>query len=558
MKPYYKEKRFANFRELINYSTKKYKKKIAFHFHAQNGALESIYYKTLRESYYRLCSFMLDCGLGGKRIAVVGRNCYEWVLSYLCASTVGVVVPIDKELHADDVENYLRDSDCSAVCTDGKIKLSSDNNRLVIDFKALRELSDGARYNIGKYFGEKYPINEKRVDAVELPKDKMQVLIFTSGTTGSSKGVCLSQFNICSNIHSTVSMVKITHADRTLSVLPLHHTYECTLNCLLLLSRGACITYADSISKLARNFTEYSPTVLVVVPALLKFLDKRISKTIAADCPKKYKELYETLSLAAALGKTPYLIRKIICMKVLKSLGGKLRLFIVGAADLDTTIVADFNALGIRTLQGYGLTECAPLLAGNNDFYADPASTGRPIPGVELKINQPNADGIGEILAKGDNIMLGYFNDDDATNRVMRGGWFHTGDLGCLDKNGALFIKGRIKNVIVTENGKNVYPEELETRLAQYSEIGEVLIVSAEYKGSVSVKAKIFPNLDFIKEKLGYLPSTEEIQRAVQYVIAEVNSKIPSYKHIQIIEILSDAFEKTTTQKIKRFGANIV
>ena len=312
-----------------------------------------------------------------------------------------------------------------------------------------------------------------------------------------------------------------------------------------------------AFQKIARNFIEYSPTVLVVVPALLKFLDKRIKKSIAEDCPQKYKKLFENETLAVALSKTSYIVRKVICFKVLKSLGGKMRMFIVGAANLDSLIIDDFNALGIRVLQGYGLTECAPLLTGNSDFYVNTSSTGRAIPGVELKIDQPNAEGVGEILAKGDNIMLGYFNDEAATKRVFRDGWFCTGDLGYIDEEGALFIRGRTKNVIITENGKNVYPEELETRLSQYSEIGESLVVSADYKGSVSVKAKIFPNLDFLKEKLGYLPSTEEIQRAVQHVISEVNSNIPGYKHIKIIEILNNAFEKTTTQKIKRFGSNI-
>ena len=397
-----------------------------------------------------------------------------------------------------------------------------------------------------------------RSSITKIEKDETRIIIFTSGTTGNSKGVCLSQHNICSNIYSTVQMVKVNDFDSTLSILPLHHTYECTLNNVLFLTRGACITYCDGLTKVAKNIAEYQPSILVVVPALLKVLNKRIKSGIIKDCPSLYRKHFENLSLAEALQKCPFFIRKIICKKVKKTLGGKIRLFIVGAADLDTSLVEDFGALGIRTLQGYGLTECAPLLAGNNDFHLNKASTGPAIPDVELKIDNPNDEGVGEILARGDNIMLGYYNDPEATEAVFRDGWFCTGDLGCIDNEGDLYIKGRIKNVIVTENGKNIYPEELETRLSEYPEIGEALVFASEENGETFVKARIFPNLEYLKEKFGdKKPSDEEIKKAVQNAIKNVNSKIPNYKHIKIVEVLSSALEKTTTQKIKRFGKNV-
>ncbi len=308
---------------------------------------------------------------------------------------------------------------------------------------------------------------------------------------------------------------------------------------------------------ISQNIKEYRPTVLVVVPALLKVVSKRISKTLAAKSPAKYKENFENLSLGAALSKLPYIVRKIIGRKVKQSLGGKIRLFIVGAAKLDTSLIADFSSLGIRTLQGYGLTECSPLLAGNSDFYFDPDSTGIAIPGVQLKIDNPDSEGVGEILAKGDNVMLGYYNDIESTNKVFKDGWFCTGDLGRMGKDGGLYIKGRIKNVIVTSNGKNIYTEELEIRLSKYPEIGEVLVVAAKENGETCVKAKIFPNWDFLKEKLGFKPSQEEAYSSVEHAVKEVNSKIPGYKRIKIVEVLKKALEKTTTQKIKRFGSNI-
>ncbi|MCQ2553632.1 MAG: AMP-binding protein [Clostridia bacterium] len=541
----YNEKRFNNYREIVNNCAKQYGEKTAFIVRNADKSKTLINFGTFADHYYRLCTYFINQGWQGKRIAVCGKNCYEWIVSYLAASTVGVVVPIDKEVSKEDVLNFINAAECVAACTE-KVVEDPDGKCINILFKEVREIVQSDA-----------PIDKPSVDAIEIPKDKMQILIFTSGTTGSSKGVCLSQYNICTNIWQTSSIVKIVPDDQVLSILPLHHTYECSFDHLLILSKGATVTYADSLTKIAANITEYKPTVLVVVPALLKLLDKRIKKAIAADCPKRYKKYYEELTLAEALAKTPFPIRYIIKNKVRKTLGGNMRMMIVGAADLDTYLVDDFAALGIRTLQGYGLTECSPLLAGNNDFYLNKASTGIAIPGVQLKIDNPNEEGVGEIIAKGENIMLGYFNDPEATAKVFRDGWFCTGDLGYMAEDGALFIKGRIKNVIVTENGKNIYPEELETRLSEYPEVGESIVVPATKDGVVEVKAKILPNIDYLKEKLGHMPSKEECVEAIHNAVKQVNEKIPRYKHITIIETLEEALEKTTTQKIRRFGKNV-
>jgi len=550
-KKFYKEKHFSNYREIINYSAGHFKDRAAFKIKRPDDSYLHISYRELENRYYTLCGIFLDMGLRHKRIAVVGGNCFEWVLAYMCASTVGCAVPLDKELCADDLKDFIEAAECDAVCCADKyidklIPILSDE-MLSISFGEIMDMSVQRGYD-----------DHAEVDNIDIPRDRMQILIFTSGTTGNSKGVCLSQYNICSNIYSTVSSVKIKPKDITLSILPLHHTYECTLNCMLFLSRGGRITYCQSLKKLPKNMAEYHPTVLVVVPALLKVLDKRIKNTIAKECPEKYRTYFENETLADALGRTPYIVRRVIRAKVRRTLGGQLRLFIVGAAELDPMLVKDFAALGIRTLQGYGLTECSPLLAGNSDFYWNAASTGIAMRDVELKVDAPNAEGIGEIIARGDNIMLGYFKDEAANEAVFRGGWFHTGDLGCMDSEGALYIKGRIKNVIVTSNGKNIYPEELETRLSQHPEIGEALVVGSYDRNGVCVKAKILPNLDFLREKLGRIPTAEDIQAAVQSVIRDVNEVVPSYKHIKMIEILEFALEKTTTQKIKRCGGNLM
>ncbi|MBQ4338614.1 MAG: AMP-binding protein [Clostridia bacterium] len=549
MPQYYNEKRLRDYRDLINNSANLYPKRIAFKLKISEGKYREITYTQLRDYYYRFCAYLLKNGFGGKRIAVSGSNCFEWVLSYLGAATVGVAVPIDKELGADDVNDFLDSSYSSVICTDSSrisaLKPVVKRKMEYIDFADLESICksmSGADYSV--------------VDTLPIDPKAMSILIFTSGTTGNSKGVCLSQSNVCANIHSTLKMVKIKPDDSVLSILPLHHTYECTLDCLLVLSKGCCISYCEGVTKVAKNLTEYSPTALVVVPALLKVLNKRIKAAIIKDCPEKYRSNFENYSLSEALEKTPFLIRKVICGKVMKSLGGKIRLFIVGAADLDCTLVEDFMALGIRTLQGYGLTECSPLLAANNDFHFNPRSTGVAIPDVELKIENPNDEGVGEIIAKGENIMLGYYNDEESTAAVLKDGWFHTGDLGKFDENGDLFIKGRIKNVIVTENGKNIYPEELETRLSKFPEISEVLVYGFEDNGTTNVKAKIFPNIDYLKEKFGRHPNDDEVRSAIQDTVKSVNKKIPKYKNIKAFEVLSAALEKTTTQKIKRFGQN--
>ncbi len=547
MSKFYNEKKFSSFREMINFSAQKYAERSAF-FIRNGKEYRSVSYTELRHAFYSLCTAFLAMGLKGQRIAIIGNNSYAWTLCYLAAASVGVAVPLDKESDGADVENFITAASCAAICMDDKL---ADKN--YVELKGTKLL----KFTEALSLSESTDCDYESVDAIEIKKDEMQILLFTSGTTGFAKGVCLSQNNILTDIHSTVSVVKIEKNDRTMSILPLHHTYECSLDCLLILSRGACITYADSLLRVASNIAEYSPSILVVVPALLRILHNRIVTKIKEDIPDKYKPLFESLSFSEAFNKLPFFMRPIIRRKVKKSLGGKLRLFIVGAADLETTIVDNLTVLGLRTLQGYGLTECAPLLAGNTDFYFNAKSTGIAIPGVELKIDCEGSDGVGEILARGENIMLGYYNDEEATKAVFEGGWFHTGDLGRMDSDGALYITGRKKNVIVTENGKNIYPEELEARFSAFAAIEEVIIVPDNTKGKIEIKAKIFPSVESIKKELGRIPDADEIRTIIEGIVSEINKKMPDYKQIRVCEVLTEALEKTGTRKVKRYGANM-
>lgn len=547
----YKEKRFNDYREIVNHSAETFKDKAAFQIKVKGKeGYRYVSYEEARDLYYALCAEFIQRGFKGKKIAVTGKNSCEWSLCYLAAATVGCVVPIDKEVSAEDAVAFMKSAECVALFGDKKY----------VD--AIQEKGYDAEYHDFSFVWERnLKISEEmkaEIDSIPLPKDECQILIFTSGTTGSSKGVCLSQGAVCANIYSTVQVVKITPKDKTLSLLPLHHTYECTLNFLLLFSKGACITYCDGLTKIKKNLLEYKPTVLVVVPVILKMLSKQIKKGVAASCPKRYAKLFEEYTLGYAMRRTPLPLRLLIKRSIRKQLGGDMRLFIVGAAAVEPHLIEDFDAIGIEILQGYGLTECAPLVAGNCDFYMNVNSAGKVMPGNEMKIIEPNDEGVGEIVTRGENLMLGYYRDKEATDAVFQDGWFKTGDLGYIDEDGWLYIRGRLKNVIVTPNGKNVYPEELEERLGDYSEIAEAIVIEGRTRnGETSVKAKIVANLDELKEKFADLDvsDAEAVKEKIKMIVDEINDKIPDYKRIRIIEVVKE-LEKTTTAKIKRYGKN--
>lgn len=547
---YYNIPRHDNFRDLITHSAQKFPSQTALQLKISTGKYRYVSYKEMYEIYLSLCASLIKKGLEGKRIALCGENSGGWAISYLAAATVGVVVPIDKELSGNDIANFCRAAGCEAIFADAKVQGKLDG---VMKFSVVYDLADVPNLPV------KYSTQDvNKINSFTYSPDEMRVLIFTSGTTGSSKGVCLSMFNICSNVYQISRVIRVYQSDKVLSILPLHHTYAATVDMLCLLAQGACISYCDGLNRVATNLKEYNNTVIIVVPALLKVLSKRLRMAIAKECPAKYKWAFEELSLAQALSKLPFLIRKVICSNVKKSLGGKLRMMVVGAAAIDPALIEDFNALGIKTVQGYGLTETAPILSANNDFFYDPETAGCAIPGVTLRIYNPDENGVGEIIASGDNVMLGYFNDEEATAAVIKNRWFHTGDLGFIDKNGGVHIKGRIKNVIVTSNGKNIFPEEIEDRLSEHEIVAECLVLEGKDRhGDPRVRAKIYPSLDNLAQALGHTPDHEEIKKAINDVVAAVNDAVPQYKKIQKFDILTNPLERTTTQKIKRYGDNM-
>ena len=553
---YHKCEEVTNFKEMIERSAQIYKTRTAFKLKNKDGEIYSKTYEEVKNDIYALGTELIENGLTNKRIAVIGKNSYKWAISYLASSIVGVVVPIDKELHSDDVINFMNVAECECILGDGKnlktitenIEKLNNKKTIFVDFEKSFEHCLEA----GKTLLEK---GNTKFEEIKINPDEMKILLFTSGTTGNAKGVCLSQRNICSNILSIYGIVKVKRSDLFFSILPLHHTYECTIGFLLPLYSGASICYCDGLRYISKNMLEYHPSVILCVPLLLESMYKKIMKSLKKSLPEKYTKDGEN-----PIDKLPFILRKIVSRKVKNTLGGRLRVFIVGAAAVNPEIANTFDKLKLNSLQGYGLTECAPLVAGNTDFFKRNDSAGLPIPTVEYKIDNPNQEGVGEIIVKGPNVMLGYYNMPEETEKVLKDGWFHTGDLGKIDENGFLYITGRCKSVIVTKNGKNIYPEEIESYLNESPLISESLVIGThkENDDETYVNAQIFPNKEAITEYLkGTVPTKEEIKKVISDVIANVNSKIPNYKHIKDFAIRDSEFEKTTTQKVKRYGNNM-
>ena len=381
------------------------------------------------------------------------------------------------------------------------------------------------------------------LDAVTLP-EHIAALLFTSGTTGMTKGVMLSDSNICSDIEAVKQTVTITDTDIAFSVLPLHHTYE-SIAFLMMIRSGAAISFCESFRRLRENLREYKPTIFVTVPLLLENLHKRITGRMEEEGKGNAARLITKVSTVL-----PSESRKKIFAEIHNFFGGRLRMIICGAAALQKQTAKDFLSYGIPVIIGYGLTECSPIVICNNDTLPTVDTVGKPLPGVQVKIVNPDEDGIGEIAVKGPMVMKGYYKNKSQTDAVMIDGWFHTGDLGFADKNGNYHITGRCKNVIVTANGKNIYPEELEYYLSKENVIGECIVYS-EADDIISVE--ILPSMEDVKKKLKKeYPTDEEIHSAVKEAVRSVNKGLQGYKRIRKVTIRKEAFDKTSTHKIKR------
>ena len=562
-KPLYEVREFHNFRKLLEQSEALYGNSPAFKVKNKIGQIFDISYTRFKADVEALGTALLDLGLDGCKVAVAGANSYKWCTSYLAVgSGVGVVVPTDKELPFDDILSILTVSESKAIIFDERFgeKLLEHRDRLP---KGLILISmDSSKDEDGILSYDLLLNNGYRLigtgDSAYFDKDvegnKLTVLLFTSGTTGMSKAVMLSADNICSDVRSIMGFVKINKGERILSLLPIHHTYECSVTFLCCIYGGVTICFCDGLRYITKNLEEYSPNILIVVPLILERFYNRIIKAI-----EKEKGGAAKIALGSAIAKVAGAVKidvsDLFFGKIKKAFGGSIRLIISGAAGIDSDVIKNMNRFGIRTFQGYGLTECSPIIICNSDKDNKYDSIGKPIPYVEAKIDNPDENGVGEICVKGPMVMLGYYKDPEATRATFDpDGWFHTGDLGSVDKDGHYYIRGRCKSVIVTQNGKNVYPEELESLLLREAAVKECIVIGAEdERGNTIVFARIFPDLTAIGAAHGNRAITEkEISKAVSDAVKAINSQVVSYKAIRRFEIVDKEFEKTTTSKIKR------
>ena len=501
------------------------------------------------------------------RIMILSETTYDWYVSYvtlLCGDAIAI--PTDKELPENELENVVKRSKADAIIysekkADSVKKIMEKFPQVKYFIKMYSE--DGLQ---NKTVGMQYLINEgtKFVNSgddyfakVETDPDEFKVLLFTSGTTSNAKGVMLTSRNLAENINAATAYAKVYPEDRFFSVLPLHHTYESTIGFLLPMAWGSSIAVCQGLKHIVPNMLESKPSVLISVPLLIENLYKKINASIK----KAGKDglVGSMLHITNALKVVGVDVKRKVFSDIYENLGGNLRFIVSAAAPIDAKIGKWVEDIGITFLQGYGLTETAPIAALTPEYQPKVGSAGKAIPKGEIRIEDPNEDGEGEVLIKTPTLMIGYYENEKATNEVIEvidgERWFHSGDIGYLDKDGFLYITGRSKNVIVTQNGKNIYPEEIELLLAQVPEIKECMVYGKQDEKDPSnkeliISVKVIPNLDKIGENL----TDEEIREIIWPKIKEVNKKLTSYKAIKNLEIKHDEFEKTTTMKIKRYA----
>lgn len=511
-----------------------------------------------------LGTYFMNTVQKGARIAIFAETRYEWYVTYLATTNgTGCVVPLDKELPVEDIENMLERAEVDII-------VFSKSKKDIIDavygkvasvkhYICMDETKDERFlyfYDCLKQGEDKLAAGDKIFTEATIDPEEMTILLFTSGTTAKSKAVMLCQRNICKNLMSMFSMLYIDRNEVWLSVLPLHHTYECTCGFLGQVYRGTTVAICEGLRYIQQNLQEAKPTAILMVPIMLELFYKKIMKQVNSD-PKTAAKLQKGIKIANALHLSNKM-RKKLFKQIHDVFGGRMRLIILGGAPVNPQVLKFFQDVGFLCVQGYGLTECAPILALNRDVAFKNEAAGLPLPGCEVKILNPDSDGIGEFISKGDNNFLGYYKDPENTAIALDDeGYYHTGDLGYIDKDGFCIITGRKKNVIIAKNGKNVFPEEIEYLLSLSPYVAESVVsgVEDEVKNDIVITATIFPDLEEVKAKLGTEddPSEEQIEEILKQVVADTNERLENYKKIKKTVLRMTEFEKNTSKKIKRY-----
>ncbi|MDF2987631.1 MAG: AMP-forming long-chain acyl-CoA synthetase [Eubacterium sp.] len=567
--PIYQTREIKDLKDMMVQSANLFGTRNAYLIKGKNGEYYNKTYTELKNEIDCLGTALIDLGLNDKKIAILSQNRAEWCTAYLTVTGgVGVVVPLDRELPFHEIENLISRAGVSAIVFSSKhrsdmeklSKTSAIEYYIDMDLEADENnkfLSMTALVDKGRKLLEN---GDRRYLDAEIDENKMVALIFTSGTTDLAKGVMLSSKNIVSDVRFVCSMLYLDETDSALCILPLHHTYECTADFLVMMYNGCCFSFNEGLKYIVQNLQETKPTILMLVPLILENMHKKIIKQAS-------KSYFSKLKLNVALEISNFLyyflkidIRRKLFKQIHSVFGGNVRLVISGAAAINPDVSNDLCAMGIRIVQGYGLTECAPIVSVNNDRGFRHDSAGKALSGVDIQVENIGEDGIGEFVISGDNVMLGYYENPVATSKVLKNGRLYTGDLGYIDEEGYVYITGRKKNVIVTKNGKNIFPEEVEAYLAKCPYVKESLVWGRFYEesGETEVNAQIVVDIDEIKDRLKLnIISNDEVYRLIQSEIKEINKLMPLYKRIRDFTVREEEFAKTTTKKIKRYVENI-
>ena len=549
----------TDLKDMLNKTRELYGDKPGYKIKIGKGQYKTYTHNEIRDMINYLGTALINLGLKGKRIGVIGENRYEWELAYLSVVCgVGIVVPMDKSLPANELEEVIERSEVEAIFYSKKyeevikkIKYSEKNKlkHLISMDTDIHEEGIYSEKELIEKGKEMVDSGNREYINAKINPEEMRIMLFTSGTTSKSKVVALSHKNLVSNVMDYASVVDVDSNDRILSFLPLHHVYECTVGMLVSLYVGAERSFCDGIRHIMENLNEYKITYAAFVPAIYEIMYKNIWKMI-----QKEDKIEETKKLMQEYKDKSMEEKKKAFKEIHDMYGGCIKLFISGAAALDKEVIETFRNWGINLSQAYGLTETSPIIGIETNEHHRVGSIGRPIPHVEARIDEADDDGVGELVVKGPNVMLGYYNNKKATDSVMEDGWFHTGDLARIDEDGYIFICGRKKSVIVLKNGKNIYPEEMEGLVNKIEGVKESFIFGKQQtddKDNIKIHVKIIFDKEIMKEAYK-VENEEDIYKVLAEKIKEVNSVMPKYKAIRGILVSDEPLIKTTTGKIKR------
>ena len=567
--PIYKTTFIDDMRSLVEEAAQNFSDSTAISYKENywDKEVRKVTFNRWRDDVRNLGTALITKGLREETIAIVGENSYGWCCSFFGVMAIGsVTVPVDKELPLEDINGIVTTTGCKALIfgktAEAKIKellkhgelksvellisVAPENSLEAAELGGKTLTALEALQNEG---AKLYKEGDNSYYDYKIDVNKLASIVFTSGTTGKGKGVMLSQANI--GLDMTLGMYNFDITRKTLHVLPPHHTFGSTVNYVGHLSQGCEVYISSGLKHVSDEIREQQPTHLILVPAFLEVMNRKIWTTAR----KTGKEglLKMMMKVSDALRKVGIDLRKKLFASVLSAFGGKLELVICGGAKLDEDIINTFDSLGITILNGYGITECAPLISANRNKYRKPGSVGTPILACRVKIDNPDENGEGEICVKGPNVMLGYYNNPEATAEVFdKDGFFHTGDYGKLDEEGWIYITGRKKNLIILSNGKNVYPEEIEADLQKVEGVNEVVVYAGEsrvQKDKIIIVAEIFPDADLLKDK-----GITDMQKYFEDQVKTLNAKMPSYKAVKCVKLRDVEFQKNTSRKITRFS----